>query len=86
MIHLSLQQTLLANTRHWVYAKNGKCIQQTHIPRSATLKVTSLPASWVPSLCQHSSQRAASGAVVYPTGWEERDRVRAAGTEALGHA
>ena len=37
-------------------------------------------------LCQHSSQRAASGAVVYPTGREERDRVRAAGTEALGHA
>ena len=32
MIHLSLQQTLLASTRHWVYAKNGKCINKyTHL-------------------------------------------------------
>ena len=54
--------------------------QQIHTPQSATLKVTPLPVFWVPSLCQNNSHRAASGAAVYPTGREERETVRVAGT------
>lgn len=69
MIHLSLQQTLLANTRHWVYAKNEEMHQQTHIPSVSNPQSYITSASWVPSLCQHSSQSSLK-VVFTPTGWE----------------